>query len=56
MVQLPLSLFVFRIFADDENTSLAPDDAALGTAFANGGRYFHEKSPCMVLYSAQPKL
>jgi hypothetical protein len=55
MVQLPLSLFMFWIFANDEDAALAPDDAALGAAFANGWRYFHEISPCILPFQAQPK-
>jgi hypothetical protein len=34
---------VFWIFANDEYAALAADDAALGTALANGRRNFHEK-------------
>jgi hypothetical protein len=39
---LPLSLFVFWIFANDEDHSFAPNNSALGTTLANGGRNFHE--------------
>jgi hypothetical protein len=54
MVQLPLSLFVFRIFANDVNNAFAPNDTALGATLANGGRYFHEISPCSAISLAKP--
>jgi len=33
---------MFWIFANDKDNSLAPNDPALGTPLANGGRNFHE--------------
>jgi hypothetical protein len=40
---------MFWIFANDKNNSLAPHDTALGAAFANGGRNFHNNStPCLL--------
>jgi hypothetical protein len=36
---------MFWIFANDKDNTLAPNDTALGTTLANGGRNFHEKSP-----------
>ena len=33
---------MFWIFANDKDYSLAPNDTALGTTLANGGRNFHE--------------
>jgi hypothetical protein len=36
---------MFWIFANNENNSLAPDNTALGTTFANGGRNFHNSTP-----------
>ena len=32
---------MFWIFANDKDYSLAPNNTALGTTFANGGRNFH---------------
>ena len=32
---------MFWIFANDKDNSLAPNNTALGTTFANGGRNFH---------------
>jgi hypothetical protein len=39
---------MFWIFANDENNSLAPHNAALGTTFANGGRHFHDSISLLV--------
>ena len=33
---------MFWIFANDKDNSLAPNNTALGTTLANGGRNFHE--------------
>ncbi len=33
---------MFWIFANDIDAALAPNDPALGTTLANGGRNFHE--------------
>ena len=33
---------MFWIFANDKDNSLAPNNTALGTTFANGGRNFHD--------------
>ena len=33
---------MFWIFANDKNTSLAPNNSALGATLANGWRNFHE--------------
>ena len=32
---------MFWIFANDKDNSLAPNNTALGTTLANGGRNFH---------------
>jgi hypothetical protein len=40
---------MFWIFANDIHDTLAPNNAALGTAFANGGRNFHEKISLLIV-------
>ena len=35
---------MFWIFANDKDNSLAPNNTALGTTFANGGRNFHDSN------------
>lgn len=47
---------MFWIFANDENNSLAPYNAALGATFANGGRNFHYLNLLTCGYLGQPKV
>ncbi len=35
---------MFWIFANDKDNSLAPNNTALGTTLANGGRNFHNSN------------
>jgi hypothetical protein len=39
---------MFWIFANDIHNTLAPNNTALGTALANGGRNFHEKISLLI--------
>ena len=47
---------MFWIFANDENYAFAPDNTALGTTFANGGRNFHYLNLLTCGYLGQPKV
>lgn len=47
---------MFWIFANDKDYSLAPNNTALGTTFANGGRNFHYLNLLTCGYLGQPKV